>query len=1165
MCRATKNGRALCFVATVMAFTSTYVSAQVNSAAEVNSWINPASGNWDQAANWALGVLPESSQSVMITNSGWKAVAINPSTPVNFPDSMTVSNLTIRGAWDTENVLLLNYFGTDLPLTVLNGLTLQDNAQIANFNSSLVVQGGTITVTNAQIFQDGGFIRTTNAPLYLQNAEYDLTNGIFEAGQVALGWPVSARFNQYGGAAVITNLSFGEGSPAAGGHFALYGGYLNLPNGLTLVGGDNAFSSYFQSGGSNQTTTVYIEPNMYGGTPSFTLNGGLLADHDVWINADDYGSPTLNQNGGTHIVTNTLYITGASSHGQTPHPGTYSLIGGILSAGVIELDAHNGDAVFVQSNGTATAGTFYAHSPGYFASFNTTVTLAGGTLGCSYYTAADGRGSLNQSGGALVVSNLLYFGGVRDLGMGYIFYGRYTFTGGTLFASNIDMRGDWFISDSSTNRISNPGFFSLSHALHIGNAEEQLGRFILETNATIDLAGEAAKLSFADSSAEVWNSTAKLIVTNWNWLTSEHYLGDQLHFGTNQSGLTAAQLQRIHFINPAGFSPGDYAAQILSDGEVVPGAPASADFINDWTGADGFWHDLTWSLGVRPDSSQTVRILGGNRTVTVNATTAASYPESLTVHDLVLRGVPGTPSLVLSNAGTTTPLRMLNGLLVQDGAKLVNLNSGVMVDGAVLTVTNAQIIQDGGFVRTTNATMYLQNAEYDLTNGVFEGGTVLLGLPVSARFNQYGGSVVIADLAFGEGPYYGAGGNYALYGGDLSLPNGLLLYSPGNASSSYFQAGGTNRTPKVEVEDGFLTLTLNGGLLADNDAVVMAGYYGTATIEQNGGTHVITNALSITGSAHNSYSVNPATYHLNGGTLSAGLIELGADQGDSVFVQSNGTAIAGTVYAHSLGYFASHNTLITLGGGSLICSNFTTVDGRGLLNQSGGALVVNNLLDFGGFRDLGSGYKYYGRYTFNGGTLTASNINISGDWVIGDSNTNRISNPGTFSLSHTLQISNAVEQLGRFILASNSTIDLAGSASRLTFANSSGETWAAGTTLVISDWNGDPSGGGAEQLRFGTDQSGLTPAQLSQIRFGSGTNLSPAKILSTGEVVPDQVVAASVTFSEQGNNLVLTWPQGWSLQSATNAPGPYVDVPEASSPYTINTTLAPQQFFRLRQ
>jgi hypothetical protein len=133
-------------------------------------------------------------------------VAINPGTP---PDSMTVNSLTIRGAWDTYNTLQLNFFGTAVPLTVLNGVTLADNAQIANFNSALVVQGGTITLTNAQIVQDGGFIRTTNVTMNLQNAVYEMTNGVFEGGEVLLGYPVAARFNQYGGSVMITNLAFG--------------------------------------------------------------------------------------------------------------------------------------------------------------------------------------------------------------------------------------------------------------------------------------------------------------------------------------------------------------------------------------------------------------------------------------------------------------------------------------------------------------------------------------------------------------------------------------------------------------------------------------------------------------------------------------------------------------------------------------------------------------------------------------------------------------------------------------------------------------------------------------------------------------------------------------------------------------------------------------------
>src|SRR3954469_18028523 len=66
-----------------------------------NSWTKPSSDFWEQPF-WSLGV-PNSSQSVFITNQNWKAVGITPSTATNFPASMTVGSLTVQGAWDTFN------------------------------------------------------------------------------------------------------------------------------------------------------------------------------------------------------------------------------------------------------------------------------------------------------------------------------------------------------------------------------------------------------------------------------------------------------------------------------------------------------------------------------------------------------------------------------------------------------------------------------------------------------------------------------------------------------------------------------------------------------------------------------------------------------------------------------------------------------------------------------------------------------------------------------------------------------------------------------------------------------------------------------------------------------------------------------------------------------
>src|SRR3954468_2022008 len=64
--------------------------------AATNSWVPSTSGDWHVAANWSLGTLPGSSQSVLLDAPGWKAVAITPVTAANFPASLTVQTLTIR-------------------------------------------------------------------------------------------------------------------------------------------------------------------------------------------------------------------------------------------------------------------------------------------------------------------------------------------------------------------------------------------------------------------------------------------------------------------------------------------------------------------------------------------------------------------------------------------------------------------------------------------------------------------------------------------------------------------------------------------------------------------------------------------------------------------------------------------------------------------------------------------------------------------------------------------------------------------------------------------------------------------------------------------------------------------------------------------------------------
>lgn len=389
-------------------------------------------------------------------------------------------------------------------------------------------------------------------------------------------------------------------------------------------------------------------------------------------------------------------------------------------------------------------------------------------------------------------------------------------------------------------------------------------------------------------------------------------------------------------------------------------------------------------------------------------------------------------------------------MTVADNAQILNFDSALVVESGTITVMNAQIAQDGGFVRTTNATMHLFDSEYHLTNGVFEAGAVWIGLQESSGVHQYGGTAVIADLIFPFTSGAGTGSRgYSLYGGVLDLPGGLALEGRGGSTVSYLQEGGTNRTTDVLLQPGLNgpspSFTLNGGLLVDDNVLVWADSIVTR-LRQNGGTHSVSNLLQLRGGTRTG-EIRPAIYHFNGGTLSANRLLLESHGGDAFYIQSNGVAQIEEIQAD--GYWVNNSELILVDG-TLSASNLSLIDGANMQHH-GGILVVTNQLTLSGYRELG--FRIYSRYEFLGGTLLASNIIVGGDWIIGSSSgTNRISNPGTVSLAQTLQISNAVEQLGRFILTSNATIDLAGNASRLAFANSSGEDWAAGVALMVDNW-----------------------------------------------------------------------------------------------------------------
>ena len=624
---------------------------------------------------------------------------------------------------------------------------------------------------------------------------------------------------------------------------------------------------------------------------------------------------------------------------------------------------------------------------------------------------------------------------------------------------------------------------------------------------------------------------------------------------------------------------------------------------NSWTKAtSGYWEEPYWSLGELPSIRHGETTFGnaGWKALAIGAQTTANYPDSLSISNLYVDAPPDSSNLLLLNwAGLAVPLSIVNDFRIQprcallsfasalraktfycNGQAMFDVESSAQFEGieigryitlaegpALLTISNATLSVSNLWVPGNG---YAQVNQYGGANYV--GGMQLNG---TNAYNLRGGVLVVSNLAaliatgsdpqlkigggtakmlgtinLGRSPEYGAGG------GAVELASGNFEIQTLNVKQGSFnQTGGSSAIANMILpEAGYGgEATLSGGTMRSDyislGRVYSPSYPTDGQFTQSGGVHINTNQIEMLGEIRHYTAHVHGTYTLNGGRLEAAALH----SSGGMFEQFGGTNIVTLFSLDSVGGALLGGGVSQIGNVDIGAGYTATLPYSSGISVTGGVHVVKEIRagDLGGFG-------------FWGGSLTVSNIFLSGSgrFSFGDVN---FTHTGTLDLGGALYAGTGNQPLG-FLQVSGGTINFGNHGSTvLRFRDSRNVPWSG--QLLILNWNGSYSGDGADRLYVGNSGQGLTPSQVSQIFFGYAsngpTNHYPARILSTGEIVP--ATGPTVTYTRTPNGLVINWPPGHYLVTSTNVTGPYVPLPDWASYYPpfTNTFTDPQRFFQI--
>lgn len=194
---------------------------------------------------------------------------------------------------------------------------------------------------------------------------------------------------------------------------------------------------------------------------------------------------------------------------------------------------------------------------------------------------------------------------------------------------------------------------------------------------------------------------------------------------------------------------------------------------NNWVNTNGGkWEAATnWSLGVVPNNSQRVSIANlVDKVVSIDSTTAGSFPQTLTVASLKLDAPEGSTNLLLmAGSGTNVPLTVRESMLVSGSGGLVLNGASLRLAAPSFPPCKRPYIFNG---RVSVQTGSSAEIETDLLVG---GPPPVGSLGGSAGALEIEGGAVTISGGMIIGEFSGATGTVVVTGGELVATNASLV------------------------------------------------------------------------------------------------------------------------------------------------------------------------------------------------------------------------------------------------------------------------------------------------------------------------------------------------------------------------------------------------------